>query len=113
MAVAVHRAVHGGTDTIIIDGHDFSGQHIPDEFRINGIEGRRFRCQHPAMFCLAKDQGPIAEGIPAAVDSIIRASRKEGNRALHGVAWSFQCGKAPKCFIKSGEFRNVYKYGCL
>ena len=73
MAMAVHRAVHGGTDALVIDGDDFTGKYIPHELRINGIQCRRFRSQYPAVLRLSQHQGAIAEGIPAAVDGIVGA----------------------------------------
>ena len=73
VTVIFHRAVHGGTDTVVIDGNNFARKDVPDEFCINGIESRCFRSQHPALFRPAQYERAVAERIAAAVECIIRA----------------------------------------
>ena len=73
MLMSIDRAVHGGTDAIVIDGNDFTRKDVTDEFGIDGIQRRRLRSQDPARFGLAEDERAIAEGIAAAIERLIRA----------------------------------------
>ena len=43
MLMSIDRAVHGGTDAIVIDGNDFTRKDVTDEFGIDGIQRRRLR----------------------------------------------------------------------
>src|SRR5690554_1845810 len=41
-----------GEYTVLIDYNNFTGANIANELRTNGIEGRAFTCENPAIFKL-------------------------------------------------------------
>ena len=73
MLMSFHRAVHGGMNAVIINGNNFPGKNISDEFRIDCIQSNRFRSENPAGLCLPQHQRTVSEGIPASVKNLVCA----------------------------------------